>query len=168
MMNNSRSLQTTLVRPVCSGAHQEIIAGTMPMKQIKPFLLCIVFLLIPLISNGCATPLPNVTEVIEDAPTIASRQISSSKGLLSPAKSKAVMDRLKRSGNPADILERHTVVMESITDTPLTNGNKVTLLADGSATYAAMFKAIQLDSGTNNIWQFHFKRPRSSLKTSHI
>jgi cardiolipin synthase len=34
-------------------------------------------------------------------------------------------------------------VVESVTESPLTKGNKVTLLADGQATYAAMFKAIQ-------------------------
>ncbi len=53
------------------------------------------------------------------------------------------MDRLKRSGNPTDILERHTAVMETVTDTPLTTGNRVSLLADGTDTYTAMFKAIQ-------------------------
>ena len=53
------------------------------------------------------------------------------------------MERLKRSGDPTDILERHTAVVESVTENPLTKGNKVTLLVDGPATYAAMFKAIQ-------------------------
>jgi len=100
------------------------------------------FLVIALLGSGCAT-LPDVTDVIEDTPVTPPRQISSSKGLLSPAKSKATMDRLKHSGNSTDILARHTVVMETITDSPLTNGNNVTLLADGAATYAAMFKAIQ-------------------------
>ena len=53
------------------------------------------------------------------------------------------MERLKRSVDPTDILERHTAVVESVTESPLTKGNKVTLLADGQAAYAAMFKAIQ-------------------------
>lgn len=113
------------------------------MKQPKHLLLCISFLVIALLGSGCAT-LPNVTDVIENTPVAPPRQISSSKGLLSPAKSKSTMDRLKGSGNSTDILTRHTVVMETITDTPLTNGNNVTLLADGTATYAAMFKAIEL------------------------
>ncbi len=104
-----------------------------------------VFLLFTILinGNGCAA-LPNVSEVIEEAPlSHAPRRISSSKGLLSPAMSKAIMNRLKRAGRPTDILERHAVVMESVTEAPLTNGNKVTLLADGTATYAAMFKAIR-------------------------
>lgn len=53
------------------------------------------------------------------------------------------MERLKRSVDPTDLLERHNAVVESVTESPLTKGNKVTLLADGPAAYAAMFKAIQ-------------------------
>ena len=53
------------------------------------------------------------------------------------------MERLKRSVDPTDVLERHTAVMESVTESPLTKGNKVTLLIDGPATYAAMFKAME-------------------------
>jgi cardiolipin synthase len=103
------------------------------------------FLLVSVLtlSGGCAT-LPNVSEMIDEAPTAQKpRQIVSSKGLLSPEKSKAIMERLKRSVDPTDILERHTAVVESVTESPLTKGNKVTLLADGQAAYAAMLKAIQ-------------------------
>jgi cardiolipin synthase A/B len=113
------------------------------MKIVKPFFLFILFVFILVHSNGCAT-LPNVSEMIDEAPTAQKpSQIVSSKGLLSPQKSKAILDRLKRSVNPTDILERHTAVVESVTESPLTKGNKVTLLADGQAAYAAMFKALQ-------------------------
>ena len=95
------------------------------------------------LGNGCAT-LPNVSEIIDEAPADQEpHQIASSKGLLSPEKSKAIMERLKRSVDPTDILERHAAVVESVTESPLTKGNKVTLLANGQAAYAAMFKAIQ-------------------------
>ncbi len=88
--------------------------------------------------------MPNVSEKIDAAPTTQEpRQIVSVKGLLSPKQSKAIMERLKRSVAPTDILERHMAVVESITESPLTKGNKVVLLADGQATYAAMFKAMQ-------------------------
>jgi len=94
-------------------------------------------------SSGCAT-LPNVAEKIDAAPSAQEpRQIVSARGLLSPKQSKAIMDRLQRSVAPTDILERHTAVVESVTESPLTKGNKVTLLADGQAAYAAMFKAMQ-------------------------
>ena len=113
------------------------------MKIVKSFFLFFLFVSILSLSNGCAT-LPNVSEMIDEAPTAQKPpQIVSSKGLLSPQKSKAIMERLKRSVDPTDILERHTAVVESVTESPLTKGNKVTLLADGQAAYAAMFKAIQ-------------------------
>lgn len=113
------------------------------MTIVKPFILFFMFAstLIPI--NGCAT-LPNVSKIIDDAPTAQKpRQIISSKGELSPQQSKAIMARLKRSVAPTDILERHTVVVESVTESPLTKGNRVTLLADGKGAYAAMFRAIQ-------------------------
>ena len=95
------------------------------------------------LSGGCAT-LPNVSEMIDEAPAAQEpRQIVSAKGLLSAEKSKAIMERLKRSVDPTDILERYTAVVESVTESPLTKGNKVTLLVNGQAAYAAMFKAIQ-------------------------
>jgi len=77
------------------------------MKRVKSFFLFFLFVSI-LGLNGCAT-LPNVTEKIDEAPTAQEpRQIDSSKGLLSPQKSRAIMDRLKRSVDPTDVLERHT------------------------------------------------------------
>ena len=113
------------------------------MTIVKPFFLFFLFVSIVSFSNGCAT-LPNTSEIIDEAPTAQEpRQIVSSKGLLSHEKSKAIMERLKSSANPTDILERHNAVVESVTESPLTKGNKVTLLADGQAAYAEMFKAIQ-------------------------
>jgi len=113
------------------------------MKIINCFFCFFLSLSVLFLGGGCAT-LPNVSEMIDEAPTGQEPdQIVSSKGLLSPKKSKAIMDRLKSSVNPTDILERHTTVVESVTESPLTKGNKVTLLADGQAAYAAMFKAIE-------------------------
>jgi cardiolipin synthase len=114
------------------------------MKIIKPFLVFFLVGVILGLGTGCAT-LPDVSEMIEETPTAQkSRQIVAAKGrVLSPRQSTAIMERLKRSVDPTDILERHAAVVESVTDSPLTKGNKVTLLADGPATYAAMFKAIE-------------------------
>ncbi|HEX5773522.1 MAG TPA: phospholipase D-like domain-containing protein, partial [Geomobilimonas sp.] len=113
------------------------------MNTFKTFLLFVLSVSILSIVTGCAT-LPNVTETIDGVSSAQKpRQIVSSKGLLSPPKSKAIMEKLKRSVAPTDILGRHTVVVESVTESPLTKGNKVTLLADGQATYAAMFAALR-------------------------
>ena len=113
------------------------------MKIAKPLLFFFLFVSILSLINGCAT-LPRVSEKIDAVPTAQEpRQIVSAKGLVSPEKSKAIMERLTQSVKPTDILERYTAVIESVTESPLTKGNKVTLLIDGSATYAAMFEAIR-------------------------
>jgi cardiolipin synthase len=119
-------------------------------------------------NSGCAT-LPDVSEVIDEVPAAQKHpQIVSSKGLLSPQKSKAIMDRLKRAGNPTDILERHTTVVESITDSPLTKGNKVTLLADGPATYAAMFAAIKKAGNHINLESYIIEDDETGRKFAEL
>ena len=119
-----------------------MILVVISMKIIKPFLLFWLSLSI-LSLSGCAS-LPNVSEKIQEAPVSQkSPQILSAKGLLSPKQSKALMERLQRSVDPTDILQRYIAVIESVSESPLTKGNKVTLLVDGPATYAAMFKAIE-------------------------
>lgn len=113
------------------------------MTICKPFVLIALSGFILSHEVGCAT-LPDVSAVMDEAPRAQEPpQIVSSKGLLSPQVSKRIMERLKSSGEPTDILERHLAVVESVTDSPLTKGNKVALLADGQATYAAMFKVIE-------------------------
>jgi cardiolipin synthase A/B len=138
------------------------------MKIVKHYFLFFLFTAILSSSSGCAT-LPNVSEVIDEAPTAENpRQIVSSNGLLSPQKSKAVMERLKRSVNPTDILGRHTAVVESVTDSPLTKGNKVTLLADGQATYAAMFKALQNAKDHINLESYIFEDDETGRKFADL
>jgi cardiolipin synthase len=113
------------------------------MSLRKPLFLILLSVSILGLSCGCAT-LPDVAEKIDAAPTAQEPpKIISARGELSPKQSQAIMERLKRSVDPTDILERYIAVVESVTESPLTKGNKVTLLADGQAAYAAMFKAIE-------------------------
>ena len=110
-------------------------------KRSLSFFLLLVFIVT--LSGGCTT-LPNVSKVIEEAPdTGKPAQIDSVKGLLSPKQSKALMERLQRSVDTTDLLNRYSAVIESVSESPLTKGNKVTLLINGKATYAAMFKAVE-------------------------
>jgi cardiolipin synthase len=112
------------------------------MKIINPLFLFLLLLSI-LSLSGCAS-LPNVSEKIQEAPvTQKSPQILSAKGLLSPKQSQVLMERLQRSVDPTDMLQRYSAVIESVSESPLTKGNKVTLLVDGAATYAAMFKRVE-------------------------
>ncbi len=138
------------------------------MKIAKPFFLFCLLVSVLSICNECAT-LPNVSEMIDEAPTAQKpRQILSSKGLLSPQKSKAIMERLKKSVDQTDILEHHTAVVESITDSPLTKGNKVTLLADGQAAYAAMFKAIEKARDHINLETFIIEDDETGRKFAEL
>jgi len=108
----------------------------------KPFLFFFLPVVLLGLGGGCAI-LPKVSDAIDNASTQEPPQILSSKGLLSPERSQALMERLKRSVAPTDMLERYSAVIESVSGSPLTSGNKVTLLIDGPATYAAMFKAME-------------------------
>jgi cardiolipin synthase len=120
-----------------------LIKKICPLSAIEAFFFYVLSAAILIPGMGCAT-LPNVTDKIDEAPTTETpRRIDSSKGLLSSRQSKAIMDRLKGSVDPTDILERHLAVVESVTESPLTRGNKVVLLADGHGAYAAMFKAMK-------------------------
>lgn len=138
------------------------------MIIVRRFFLLFLFVAIMSPNYSCAT-LPNVAETIDEAPAAEKApQIISSKGLLSPQKSKAIMDRLKRSVDPTDILERHIAVVESVTESPLTKGNKVTLLADGQATYAAMFKAIEKAGDHINIESYIIEDDETGRKFADL
>jgi cardiolipin synthase A/B len=93
---------------------------------------------------GCAS-LPRFEEDYQrlDVEKEKPPEIIGPHGQLSPKMSAAVMERLKKHAGPTDILDRHLALIESIGGGPLVAGNKVTLLIDGSATYAAMFNAIE-------------------------
>jgi cardiolipin synthase len=113
------------------------------MATLKPLPSLFLSVFILSLSYGCAT-LPDVSEIMDEAPTTQTPlQITSAKGWLSPRQSKALMERLKDSGDPTDILERHLTVVESVSESPLTKGNHAVLLADGEATYTAMFKLLE-------------------------
>ena len=113
------------------------------MKKSKAFFFFFLLVSFVTLVGGCAT-LPNVSEMMDKTLTTETTvQIASAKGLLSPKQSKALMERLHRSVDATDMLQRYSAVIESVSESPLTKGNKVTLLVDGAATYAAMFKAVE-------------------------
>jgi len=74
------------------------------------------------------------------------------------------MAGLKRSVEPTDLVERYSAVVQSVTDSPMTKGNKVTLLADGVATYAAMFQAIEGAKDHINLESFIFENDEIGRK----
>jgi cardiolipin synthase len=91
-------------------------------------------------------------------PTIAPKQseraespveMKGSHGPLSVERSKAIIDVLKARGAPSNFLDLHLAIEEAIVDSPLTTGNRVTLLQDGPLTYQSMLEAIS--AATDNI-----------------
>lgn len=91
---------------------------------------------------GCST-LPTIVPDLGPA-TGPAIQLEDASGPLSAAKSKAVLDGLKKQSKDTDIFDRHLALEEAIAGSPLTTGNQVILLQDGPATYAAMLAAIKV------------------------
>ena len=91
--------------------------------------------------SGCAT-LPD-TQAIIARHTAQAVRFENARGALSAQKSAAILKELKRKSGDLDILEKQIALEQAIVDSPLSIGNKVTLLQDGPATYAAMFAAIR-------------------------
>jgi len=89
---------------------------------------------------GCAT-LPDSDALIERHAGQAAR-FENARGPLSAERSAAVLAGLKSKSGDIDILDKQIALEQAINDSPLLLGNKVTLLQDGAATYAAMFAAI--------------------------
>lgn len=85
--------------------------------------------------------LPTITPDLSRAPKAV--QVEGARGPLSPAQSKAVIDRLKAGGKATSIFDRHLAFEEAVVGSPLVVGNRVTLLVDGPNTYKAMFAAMR-------------------------
>ena len=89
--------------------------------------------------SACGS-LPRI--VPDMARTAPAARIENARGPLSAARSKQVLEGLRSGGKETDVLDRHLALEQAISDSPLLAGNKVTLLQNGPATYAAMFAAI--------------------------
>jgi cardiolipin synthase len=137
------------------------------MTIIKSFLLFMLSVSMLGLGGGCAT-LPKASDAIDNASTRDPPQILSAKGMLSPEKSKALMERLKQSVAPTDMLQRYSAVIESVSGSPLTSGNKVTLLIDGPPTYAAMFKAMENARDHINIETFIIEDDETGRRFSDL
>ncbi len=62
----------------------------------------------------------------------------------------------KQSSNLDDVFQRKIAILESVSGGPLIKGNRVTLLVDSTATYAAMLMAIQRARANINLEAFGF------------
>jgi len=94
-----------------------------------------------LTAGACAT-LPDTDALIERHAGQTAR-FETARGPLSAQKNAAILAELKRKSGDIDILDKQIALEQAIVGSPLILGNKVTLLQDGKATYAAMFTAIR-------------------------
>ncbi|HTC83567.1 MAG TPA: phospholipase D-like domain-containing protein [Rhizomicrobium sp.] len=87
---------------------------------------------------GCAS-VPKVNDTPPPEPT----QIVGAHGPLTPAQSRALLDRIAPEPGDAGILQRHTAIEQAVAETPLVAGNAARLLIDGRETFAVMFAAMR-------------------------
>jgi cardiolipin synthase len=93
--------------------------------------------------SGCAQPPRLDDALLASWPEKDRLEIIEAHRVLPPEKVDAIIRRLEKQVGPTEILKRHIVIMEVLSDSPLVGGNNATLLVDGPATYGAMEKAIQ-------------------------
>lgn len=101
------------------------------MRKLIVAALCVIV-------AGCAA-VPKVN----DTPPPEAAHIVGVRGPLTPAQSRALLDRIAPEPGDAGILRRHTAIEEAVAETPLVAGNATRLLADGRETFAAMFAAMR-------------------------
>jgi cardiolipin synthase A/B len=94
-----------------------------------------------LAAGGCAT-LPD-TQFLSERYQVQESRMQNARGPLSTKQSAAIIARLKQASGDLDILDKQIALEQEIGGSALVVGNKVTLLQDGPATYAAMFSAIR-------------------------
>ncbi len=110
----------------------------MTLRTLKIAAVTAFYLLGP---GGCAT-LPDADVHLQRHTGQAARFATAS-GPVSVQRSAAIVAELKRKSGDIDILEKQIALEQAIVGSPLSLGNKVTLLQDGPATYSAMFAAIR-------------------------
>src|SRR5262245_41082620 len=91
---------------------------------------------------GACQTLPDTERELSTA-SAAPVEFESASGLVSPARSEAIIEHLQAGGD-SDLLERHLAFEQEVNaDQPLVLGNELTLLQNGPATYESMFAAIR-------------------------
>jgi len=132
------------------------VPGRFNLSQL-PFAFRTALMMVAVVAalSGCASP-PDFDEVARTTPGAIPR-LKGVRGPLTERQSQAVLDRLRASHANSDVLQRHLAFEEAITNTPLTVGNKVTLLHDGTASFDAIFDAIAAAKDHVNLEYYIFE-----------
>ncbi len=110
------------------------------MKRFCPLFSVIACLCIFAL-QGCAK-LPDIETITVLNESKKPPHIMGSRKPFSTDKSRAIIDAFQQQIGPTDILSQHILSMETLSDSPLIAGNKVTLLRDGPQAIASMTQAI--------------------------
>ncbi len=106
---------------------------------------------------GCGT-IPDADEAIHSPHLYReSPKFAGADGPLPADRERHIVARLEQRTGDTDILGRHLAFEQAITGSPLTVGNKVTLLKNGPDTYRAMFAAIEGATDNINLETFTFE-----------
>ncbi|MDI1244477.1 MAG: phospholipase D-like domain-containing protein [Rhodoferax sp.] len=108
------------------------------LKILNQWLL---MLLAGLGAVGCAS-LPD-TDALIARHSAQQANFETVRGPVSAKRNAAILAELQRKSGDLDMLDKQMALEQAISDSPLILGNKVSLLQDGAATYAAMFGAIR-------------------------
>src|SRR6185436_9657917 len=111
--------------------------GIDPMAWIRAWLAAAALVALA----GCTMPVVD-RNVLDEARATPVR-VENARGPLSYAQGQAILADLKKRSPETSIFDRHLAVEESVAGSPLSIGNRATLLEDGAATYPAMLSAIK-------------------------
>jgi len=84
-------------------------------------------------------------------------QVRGAHGVLSREASAQVLDELRRRAPETSVLDRHAAIEQALAGTPLSLGNKATLLQDGRETYGAMLAAIRAARSSIHLEMYIFE-----------
>ncbi|MGH8011712.1 MAG: cardiolipin synthase [Candidatus Binataceae bacterium] len=106
---------------------------------------------------GCGT-IPDASAWLHTNPLyLADPDFTGPHGALTARQGRRIIARLeKHQRTPSDILQRHLMFAQALSDVPLVLGNGVTLLKNGTATYDAMLTAIRSARSSINLETFIF------------
>ena len=91
---------------------------------------------------GACSALPTLVPDMARHDGPSSVQLEGADGPLSPARSKAILERIEAEGGAKDFFDLHLRVEEAVAGSPLVTGNHVELLQNGPKTYESMMEAI--------------------------
>lgn len=106
---------------------------------------------------GCAASLPDVSSLIKEMPPDQTPAIEGPRGVLPQGRSEKLISGLEKEAGSSDLIHNNAYLMETLSHRKLTTGNRVTLLVDGPAAFAAMLKAINDATDHINIEIFTFE-----------